>query len=204
MIDRGPWAKSPNICGFCFKQLEKSRGGAEIELSLLFADVRGSTGLAESMGPEAFRRLLERFYHRATDVLLARDAILDKFVGDEVVALFIPALAGADHPRRAVDAARDLLKVTGHGQAADPWIPLGVGVHTGRAYVGTIGDSVTDFTALGDSVNVTARLASAAAGGEILVSVDTAERAGLDDTSETRTLTLRGRTQTLDVRVLRA
>ena len=63
---------------------------------------------------------------------------------------------------------------------------------------------MTDFTALGDSVNVTARLASAAAGGEILVSVDTAERAGLDDTSETRTLTLRGRTQTLDVRVLRA
>ena len=63
---------------------------------------------------------------------------------------------------------------------------------------------MTDFTALGDSVNVTARLASAAAGGEILVSVDTAERAGLGDASERRTLTLRGRTQTLDVRVLRA
>ena len=128
MIDRGPWAKSPNICGFCFKQLEKSRGGAEIELSLLFADVRGSTGLAESMGAEAFRRLLERFYHRATDVLLARDAILDKFVGDEVVALFIPALAGTEHPRRAVDAARDLLKVTGHGRA-----PRSVGRHSASA-----------------------------------------------------------------------
>ena len=204
LIDRGPWAKSPTICGYCFKQLEKGRGGAEIELSLLFADVRGSTGLAESMGAESFRRLLDRFYHRATDVLLAHDAILDKFVGDEVVALFIPALAGADHARRAVEAARDLLKVTGHGGAEDPWVPLGVGVHSGQAYVGTIGDSVTDFTALGDTVNVTARLASAAVAGEILVSVDAAERAGLDDSAETRTLNLRGRIQPLDVRVLRA
>jgi adenylate cyclase len=203
MMDRGPWLKNPSICGLCFKQLEKGRGGAEIELSMLFADVRGSTGLAETMGAAAFRRLLDRFYHEATNVLVARDAVVDKFVGDEVVALFLPALTGSDHAHDAIEAARDLLKATGHGSAGGPWIPVGAGVHTGIAYVGTVGDTVTDFTALGDNVNVTARLASAAGAGEILVSAASAEAADLDPSLETRNLTLRGRTQTLDVRVLR-
>lgn len=202
MIDRGPWEKNPTICGLCFKQLEKGRGGAEIRLSMMFADVRGSTGLAETMGPGAFRKLLDRFYREATNVLVARDAVLDKFVGDEVVALFLPVLTGDDHPNDAIEAARALLTATGHGTDGGPWIPLGAGVHTGLAYVGSIGDTVTDFTALGDSVNVTARLASAAAAGEILVSADAAEAAGLDAALETRTLTLRGRTEPLDVRVV--
>jgi len=202
MLDRGPWEKNPKICGLCFKQLEKARGGAEIELSILFADVRGSTGLAESMGPGAFQKLLARFYREATDALVASDGLVDKFVGDEVVALFLPVLAGHDHAAHAIDAARDLFRATGHGTQAGPWIPLGAGVHTGLAYVGTVGDTVTDFTALGDSVNVTARLASAAAPGEILVSAASATAAGLDPSLEARTLTLRGRTEPLDVRVL--
>ena len=97
MFDRGPWAKNPNICGFCFKALERERGGAEIDLTLLFADIRGSTGLGESMGAASFHQLMGRFYREMTKVLVANDAVVDKFVGDEVVALFIPALAGADH-----------------------------------------------------------------------------------------------------------
>ena len=203
MLDRGPWPKNPSICGLCFKQLERAHGGAEIELTLLFADVRGSTALAESMGTTAFRGLLDRFYHEMTKVLLAHDAVIDKFVGDEVVALFIPALAGADHAARGIEAARDVLRATGHRDPGGPWIPIGVGVHSGPAYVGTIGDSVTDFTAIGDSVNVAARLASAAAAGEILVSEDACSLAGLSDGSEMRTLNLRGRNRPLDVRVLR-
>jgi adenylate cyclase len=202
LLDRGPWEKNPTICGFCFKQLERDRGGAEIDLSLLFADIRGSTGLAESMGASSFRQLMGRFYQEMTKVLVANDAVVDKFVGDEVVALFIPALAGPDHAGRAVQAAREMLKATGHGDGAGPWAPLGIGIHTGPAYVGTVGDTVTDFTALGDTVNVTARLASAAAGGEILVSADASALAGLQPDLETRHLTLRGRQQPLDVRVL--
>jgi adenylate cyclase len=203
LFDRGPWNKNPTICGFCFKQLERGRGGAEIELSLLFADIRGSTTLGESMGATAFHALMSRFYEAMTKVLVAHDAVVDKFVGDEVVALFIPALTGAEHARRAVEAAREMLKATGHGDAAGPWAPLGIGIHTGVAYVGVVGDAVTDFTALGDSVNVTARLASAAAGGEILVSEAASALAGLDGGLETRQLSLRGRQQTLGVRVLR-
>lgn len=203
LVGRGPWDKNPDICGFCFRELERNHGGAEIDLSLLFADIRGSTGLAESMGAGKFRRLMDRFYQDATGVLVAHDAVVDKFVGDEVVALFIPALTGADHAGRAVAAARGLLAATGHHDRGGPWAPLGIGVHSGPAYVGTIGDTVTDFTALGDTVNVTARLASAAAAGEILVSAETAQRAGLDASLETRHLNLRGRTQPLDVRVVR-
>ncbi len=202
MFDRGPWAKNPTICGFCFKELERGRGGAEIDLTLLFADIRGSTGLGESMGAGAFHQLLGRFYQEMTKVLVANDAVVDKFVGDEVVALFIPALAGPDHAARAVETAREMLRATGHGGGARPWAPLGIGIHTGPAYVGTVGDTVTDFTALGDTVNVTARLASAAAAGEILVSVDACARAGLPSDLETRHLSLRGRQQPLDVRVL--
>jgi adenylate cyclase len=203
ILDRGPWAKNPNICGFCFKALERDRGGAEIDLTLLFADIRGSTSLGESMGAASFHQLMGRFYREMTRVLVANDAVVDKFVGDEVVALFIPALTGPDHARRAVQAAREMLIATGHGNGAEPWAPLGIGIHTGPAYVGTVGDTVTDFTALGDTVNVTARLASAAAGGEILVSADASALAGLQPDLETRHLTLRGRQQPLDVRVLR-
>src|SRR5687767_3233584 len=202
LLDRGPWNKNPTICGFCFKQLERGRGGAEIELSLLFADIRGSTAIGESMGAGAFHGLMSRFYEAMTQVLVAHDAVVDKFVGDEVVALFIPALAGAEHASRAVEAAREMLMATGHGDATGPWAPLGIGIHTGVAYVGVVGEAVTDFTALGDSVNVTARLASAAAGGEILVSADASKLAGLQPDLETRHLTLRGRQQPLDVRVL--
>ena len=203
LIDRGPWVKNPTICGFCFKELERGRGGAEITLTLLFADIRGSTALAESMQPGAFHALMSRFYHEVTEVLVAHDAVVDKFVGDEVVALFIPALTGEAHADRAVQAALELLRVTGHADPGEPWAPLGIGIHTGRAYVGTIGDAVTDFTALGDTVNVTARLASAAAAGEILASADASSLARLEPDLETRTLTLRGRQRPLDVRVLR-
>ena len=204
LIDRAPWAKNPTLCGLCFKQLERAHGGAEIDLSLLFADVRGSTALAESMGPEAFRRLMDRFYREITDVLVRHDAVVDKFVGDEVMALFIPALAGADHANRAVDAARDILRATGHGGVAEPWVPVGIGVHSGRAFVGSVGDTVTDFTALGDPVNVAARLSSEAGPGEILISADTAGRAGLETGGKAaRRVVLRGRTEPLDVVTLR-
>jgi len=127
LMDRGPWAKNPNICGFCFKALERGRGGAEIDLTLLFADIRGSTALGESMGAASFHQLMGRFYGEMTRVLVANDAVVDKFVGDEVVALFIPALTGPDHAGHAVRAAREMLKATGHGDGASPWRRSGSG-----------------------------------------------------------------------------
>ena len=158
--------------------LEQQHGGAEVECSLLFADIRGSTSLAEKMSPTEFRRLLDRFYDAAAKVLHEHDAILDKFVGDEAVAIFIPALSGELHAARAVAAGRALLRATGNGEPGGPWLPIGIGVHTGIAFVGAVGEGPsTTVTALGDIVNVAARLASAAGPGELLVTADAARAA---------------------------
>ena len=205
MMGRGPWAKNPRYCGACFTVLELARGGAEVECSLLFADVRGSTAMAERMTAGEFHKLLERFYAAAADVLFAHDAILDKFVGDEVVAIFIPALSGELHAARAVSAGRGLLRATGH-ESGEPWLPLGIGVHTGIAFVGAVGEgAAASLTALGDTVNVASRLASAARAGELLVSEVAAQSAALDIAAvERRELELRGKTATVPVVVLGA
>jgi adenylate cyclase len=190
---------NPNYCDVCETFVRTHPGGAEVEISMLFADVRGSTKLAEQMPPTEFRSLINRFYDCASRVVIDSDGLVDKLVGDEVVALYVPAV-GPDHARKAVEAARDLLRAT-----AD-LVPVGAGVHTGVAYVGAVGSdsTVADFTALGDPVNVTARLASLAGGGEALISeaAYTASGSDLGDL-ERRELSVRGREASLAVRVLR-
>ena len=123
------------------------------------------------MSASDFRHLMSRFYEAATDVLIENDALLDKFVGDQAIGLFVPGIAGPEHARRAIDAAQTLLQRTGHRSGEDPWLQLGAAVHTGPAYVGTVFSrgEISDFTALGDTVNVTAHLCSQAGVGEILV-----------------------------------
>src|SRR6185503_3271051 len=129
---------------------------------------------------------------------------VDKFVGDEIIGIFVPAMAGASHANRAIEAAQALLRRTGHADAGGPWVPVGVGVNTGNAYVGSIGQgSDTELTAMGDVVNTTARLSSVAAAGEVLVTVPAAASAGLSlDGLERRSLNLKGKTETTDVLVL--
>jgi adenylate cyclase len=185
----------------------KYPGGTELEISMLFVDVRGSTGLAEQMTAGDFGQLMNRFYKVATDVLIRTDAIIDKFVGDEVIGLYLPIFTGPDHARPALIAARELLVATGHSHEEGPWLPIGIGVHTGPVFVGTVSgaeDSVTDITALGDNVNVAARLASMAAPGEALIS-EIAYAAGGADLGELerRQLDLKGRNEPVPARVLR-
>ena len=197
------WSKNPKYCVGCFGMLRSHHGGAEVECTLLFADVRGSTGLAERMSPRDFNRLMGRFYDASARVLVDHDAFVDKFVGDEIIGIFVPSLATEAHARRGVDAALELLRATGHGSADGPWVPIGVGVNTGVAYVGSIGDEVdTELTAMGDMVNVTARLASVAGAGEVLVTASSAAATGLSGSLEHRSLELKGKTETVDVVVL--
>lgn len=205
LIGKGPWSKNPKFCSSCFKFLSQHHGGAEIECSLLFADVRGSTSIGEGMRPSEVHGLMNRFFGAAARVLVEHDAIVDRFVGDQAIGIFVPALAGPDHALRAIEAAHALLVATGHGDST-PWVPIGVGVHTGLAFVGSVGsESHVDLTALGDTVNVAARLASEAGTGEILVSVDAAAAAELDtDGLEHRELALKGRSAPTSVLVLSA
>ena len=198
------WAKNPKYCTGCFQELRASHGGAEIECSLLFADVRGSTSLAEEMSPREFTRLMGRFFDTATSILVDEGAMVDKFVGDEVIGLFIPALATESHAEHAINAARRLLRETGHGRQERPWLPIGIGVNSAIAYVGSVGEGMdTEMTAMGDAVNTTARLSSAAAAGEILVPVEAAAKAGvLPNGLERRSLELKGKMKSTDVLVL--
>lgn len=204
MIGKRASDKNPDMCNSCFAFMARHHGGAEIECSFLFADVRGSTTIAEGMSATQFRGLLDRFYATASAVVFKHDGSVDKFVGDELVAMFFPLLSGAGHVARTVQAAQALLVATGHTDPAGPWIPLGAGVHSGPAWVGAVGDeSHTELTALGDTVNTTARLASVAKAGEILVTTATAEAAGLDRALERRVLNLKGKESSTEVVVLR-
>ena len=207
-IAYGPSPLNRRLCKWCIRAVSKHPGGAEIEISVLFADVRGSTGLAEEMAPEEFSRLLARFYGTAAEVIDECDGIVDKFVGDEAIGLFIPGFTGARHAAKAISAGRAILEAAGRDGASEAGpIPVGGGIHTGIVYVGSLGSSerISGFTALGDSVNTSARLASLAGPGELLVSVAAGDHAGLDASGlERRTVEVRGREAVLDVYELRA
>jgi adenylate cyclase len=194
-----PSRKNPTLCSACCDNLPAR--GAEVDIAVLFADVRGSTTIGEGVDPAAFAELLDRFYRAATGVLLRHDAVIDKLIGDEVMALFIPGISGPEYRRRAVDAALDVMRAVGYGSADGPWLGLGAGVNAGPAFVGNVGASgVVDFTALGDTVNVAARLQGAAAGGEVVVAAGVDERVAAGGTR--RVLELRGHDAPLPTVVL--
>ncbi len=202
--NKRPSNRNPNFCNFCETMARDNPGGAEVELSMLFADIRNSTGLAETMDATMFRSLLNRFYEVSSNALVNTDAMIDKLVGDEIIGLYILGIAGPNHAQKALQGAKDILQKTGHADQGGPWLPVGVGIHTGIAFVGSVGstDSFLDFTALGDAMNTTARIASKAGAGEILMS-DTAFRAAhLENDAEERVLELKGKSQPVIVRVL--
>lgn len=195
---------NPHLCSACDDFIRMNPGGVEIRLSMLFADMRGSTSLAEHMKPAEFSKLIDRFYATATEVLSKTNALIDKLAGDQVSCYFVPGLAGPHHALLAMQAAQELLQVTGHGKPEGPWVSVGIAVHTGEAFIGSVGNRgrIIDMTALGDAVNVTARMASNAGPGEILVSLDTCQEAGLDTVGkERRQLSLKGRSTPVSVAV---
>ena len=206
LLNKGQSNMNPRMCNICERFASANLGGAEIELSMLFADVRGSTTLAEQMGNADFSRLISRFYRVSTDVMVHSDALVDKLIGDEVTALYVPGFAGPDHARIAIEAAKELLTATGHTDSNGPWVPVGAGVHTGEAFVGAVGSEqgLTDITTLGDAPNTAARLAGSAATGEIVVSDDAAQAANLDISDlEARSLELKGKSNPVAVHVIK-
>lgn len=198
---------NPKLCNACEEFARQHQGGAEIELSLLFVDVRGSTTLAEGMSPTAYSRVVNRFYNAAAQVMIQTDALIDKIIGDQVAGMYVPGFAGPRHARRAIEAAQEILRVTGYGGPDGPWIPLGAGVHTGTAFVGAVGSEkgTVDITVLGDPANTAARLSGSAGQGEILISDAACAAAELQrDSLEHRTLALKGKSEVVKVCVLTA
>ena len=155
------------------------------DVTVFFADIVGFTTAAETMAPEALSLFLETVFTFAADAIFEQGGTLDKFIGDAVMAFFGAPIPQPDHPRRAVAAAARLIESlkawnverVGRGE---PEVAVRVGVNTGNAVVGDIGsDRRVDYTVLGNTVNVAARLESYVAGSnEIVVGEETARRAG--------------------------
>lgn len=197
-----PSRLNPNFCASCFEAAPL--GGFETDVGILFADARGYSSWAGSRSPTECAEALNRFYSSATTSLMVHDAIIDKFVGDEVMALFItgmPSLRSAmcDH---MLQAARELLTAARENCGE---LPIGVGLHCGTAWVGNVGSTdIRDFTALGDVVNLAARLQSRAGPGEIVLSQAVYERLSAPPEAAAADLTVKGSDVAVPARIIPA
>lgn len=150
--------------------ISASGGGVELggilqPVTVLFADIRNFTQLSEQMDAREVVLLLNDVFTAMTKVILDAGGTLDKYIGDCVMVLFGAPVPAAGDLQRAVQAAIQMQRAA--------TIPIGVGLHTGPAVVGNIGSSQRmQYTAIGDTVNVAARLVSIAAPGQIIVSED--------------------------------
>jgi adenylate cyclase len=191
-----PSRKNPTVCATCVELAPP--GGMTMAAGVLFADLRGFTARFDGGDPEEASKVLGRFYRCAEDVLFPR-AVIDKLIGDEVMALYLPALKRdfdrEDVPALMLEHARGLLRAVGYGSGEQPFVEMGIGLDFGEAFVGNIGQrALYDFTAVGDVVNTASRLQGQAAGGEIVLSERVAS--GLPDLLGTRVeLALKGKSQ---------
>ena len=167
-----PSRKNPTVCATC---VEYSPPGGIVQYTgVLFADLRGFTERFAGVDPNEVPIVLRRFYRCAEDVLFP-DAVIDKLIGDEVMALYLPDLkpgmSREEVPARMVEHARALLDRVGYGTASGPFVEVGIGLDAGEAFVGNIGQrALYDFTAVGDVVNTASRLQAHARGGEVVLS----------------------------------
>ena len=202
--NRGHGSKNPMICSFCETFAEANPGGASVFMTMGFADVRNSTALSAELGDREFSEVIRRFFDAATHAMGESGAFIDKLVGDAANGYWLPYFAGDDFAEKALGSMIELMKRTGHGSPEGPWVPVGAGLHTGSAFMGTVGfkGSFSDFTALGEAVNLAARLAGAAAPGEVLLTDATVEELSTAPTTERRFLDLKGFDDPVPVNVL--
>jgi adenylate cyclase len=166
-IRRSP--RNPNLCNRCDTHIEEGR---VVEMTVLFADLSSFTELTQELGPERTHEVVDAFLRMATDVLVKHGAFIDKYVGDAVMALFNVPIRHGDHGRRAVLAATELRSALEDlGRRFDLPLEASVGIASGFARVGRLGSADSkDYTAIGDVVNLAARLQGKAGAGEILIS----------------------------------
>lgn len=155
--------------------------------------------MPKSRSPAEFRRGIQRFYEIACRCVDDNGGIVDKFLGDGIMALFIPVIAGGQHAARALDASRTMVLDLEDSELPASGIRVGVGVDTGMAFVGVVGtDEHLDFSALGDTVNTAARLGSTAGPGRLLISL-AAWSAGGKSGAGTVAVDVAGRRRQVDV-----
>ncbi|MBS0518403.1 MAG: adenylate/guanylate cyclase domain-containing protein [Proteobacteria bacterium] len=185
-----PSRMNPNICTICemmFERLMKART-VTIDATILFADLRGYTRLSQSVPAAEVASLLDTFYDHCAEAIWAFDGLLNKTLGDAVMAVFNFPIKHPDHARQAVLAAREMQRCFAERRAqlaqllgpegAD--FGVGVGIHTGAVSFGEFGHSHRDLTAIGTVVNIAARAQAAAGPGEILVTQEVRDQAPVE------------------------
>jgi len=165
-------------------QLKVEQGGETREVTVLFTDIRGFTSMSENRAPREIVEMLNDYFDVMVDVLTRNEATLDKYVGDEIMALFGAPIAIPDAPRKAILCALEMQRALdefnatriAEGQEA---IKVGAGINTGEMVCGMLGSKQTmQYTVVGDAVNTGARLCSIAKAGEVIVSDATFHLAG--------------------------
>ncbi len=161
--------------------------GAAAEVTVLYVDIRGFTALSSQMPPEEVVRFLNSFFGVAVDAIERHHGVVDKFIGDCVMAIWGAPEPGESDARNALKAALELMDRASRIQVNGMPLEIGIGLNSGLAVVGAIGSKQRlDFTAIGATVNIAARLCGVAKGGEVLSSNETLMRAGAGVTSEAR------------------
>jgi adenylate cyclase len=198
-----PSQMNPNLCTICELMFERvmKRRSIEIDVTILFADIRGYTTLAQAMAPTELSRLLNFFYDECAEAIWREDGLLNKVIGDAVLAIFNFPIRHADHARKALAVARDIQarcterckrEFAGYGLETSE-LGVGIGIGSGLTTFGEFGHAHRDFTAVGSVVNLAARLQSAAAPGQILMSAEAWRAIGAeDDAVDQREVVLKG------------
>ncbi|QRY68544.1 adenylate/guanylate cyclase domain-containing protein [Ensifer sp. PDNC004] len=203
---------NPNICTICERSFRyvKKQSHVAASATILFADIRGFTHLSERIERVRLSEIVSLFQGRCAEAIWAHDGIVNKTMGDGLMAIFNFPILRKDHAEAAIRAALDIQRhcadalgrhdLVGLG---DQPLGVGVGIHTGEVEIGEFSTFRSDFTAIGGTVNLAARLESQAEAGEILISSETAlEAATLTAGAGTRLLALKGIDQPVEARVI--
>jgi adenylate cyclase len=187
-------------------KVEVAKGGELRDTTMLFTDIRGFTSMSESRSPQEIVDMLNEYFELMVEIVFKYEGTLDKFVGDEIMALYGSPVKHDDDPIRAVRSALDMLQVlnewngTRVAQGKVP-IHIGLGINTGEVIAGYLGSSkALEYTVIGDSVNAGARLCSSAQAGQILISEYTYRRLGDGfDVQEQPPMPLKGKSKPMRI-----
>jgi adenylate cyclase len=182
------------------------KGGEGRQTTVLFSDIRGFTSMSEAENPQVIVDMLNEYFELMVEVIFKHEGTLDKFVGDEIMALFGAPVSHGDDAVRAVRTAIEMLEVlaelnSARARVGAPEIRIGIGINTGHVVAGYIGSSkALEYTVIGDTVNTGARLCSIAKAGEIIISQSTLDQIGdRFDVVELPPTQVKGKSQALKI-----
>jgi len=194
---------NPNLCTICETMFTRVKRKKQLTIpaTVLFADLRGYTTIAQAAEPGEVAAMLNEFYDACASAVWERDGIVNKFIGDAVLAIFNFPIVREDHVRQAVQAGLELQRrclekmrpLTINTDGKECPVGIGIGIHTGHASIGEVGTAYKDFTIIGSMVNLASRIQGTAKPGEILVTEEVyAHVADLCPSAESHSYQLKG------------